>query len=116
MEFEQFLNQLVTNHPDEPLLLVMDNASYHKSAPIRHWFAAHTDHVSVLFLPPYSPQLNLIERVWRFVKHRIACHHFWNDLEGLVAHTQSIIDYVIATFHTDPKPGIRLCHNLRRST
>jgi transposase len=81
-EFVAFLDQLATRWPDEHLILVLDNAAYHKTATIRAWFAAHHDRISVLWLPTYSPQLNLIERVWRFVKQKLGCHRYWTDRDG----------------------------------
>jgi transposase len=114
--FLPFLEHLLRRYPDDRLMLVLDNASYHKSNPMRHWFADHRDRVAVLFLPTYSPQLNLIERVWRFIKSKLACHAYWNDLPGLIDRAQYLLDHTIATVHADRKPGIRLCQNLCSST
>ena len=50
----------------KPVTIVLDNASYHR-ARIVHNLAAALN-IELLFLPPYSPNLNLIERVWKLVK------------------------------------------------
>lgn len=105
--FEAFLDQAVTCWPTGHLILVLDNASYHKTASLRTWFAAHQDRVTVLWLPTYSPQLNLIERVWRFLKTKLACHRFWQDREGLAKRVQTLCDAIRATFHADTSPHIR---------
>lgn len=114
--FIPFLEHLLRRYPDEEVLLVLDNASYHKSNLMRHWYADHRDRVAVLFLPTYSPQLNLIERVWRFIKSKLACHAYWNDLPGLIDRAQYLLDHTTAMFHADVKPGIRLSQNLCVST
>lgn len=104
--FHTFLDRLVARWPAEQLVLVLDNASYHKTAALRAWFADHADRVSVHWLPTYSPQLNLIERVWGYAKGRLACHRLWNDLAGLCAAAQRIFDGTRATFAAPSYPHI----------
>lgn len=50
----------------KPVTVVLDNASYHRARVVRE--LADTLGIELLFLPPYSPNLNLIERVWKLVK------------------------------------------------
>lgn len=49
-----------------PITLVLDNARYQRCRLV--WELAATLNIELLFLPPYSPNLNLIERLWKFVK------------------------------------------------
>lgn len=49
-----------------PMTLVMDNARYHHCRLVLQ--RAATLLIEILFLPPYSPNLNLIERLWKFVR------------------------------------------------
>jgi transposase len=49
-----------------PITLVLDNARYQKCALVQE--LARSLKIHLLFLPSYSPNLNLIERVWKFVK------------------------------------------------
>jgi transposase len=51
-----------------PITLVLDNARYQKCALVQE--LARSLGISLLYLPSYSPNLNLIERVWRFVKQQ----------------------------------------------
>ena len=50
--------------------MVLDNASFHKSkkfkANLHRWM---NQGLTLLYLPPYSPQLNIIEILWRFMKY-----------------------------------------------
>jgi transposase len=50
----------------KPVTIVLDNASYHRAKVVRE--LAEALGIELLFLPPYSPNLNLIERVWKLVK------------------------------------------------
>ena len=108
VHFERFLEQVAARWPDDHLMLVLDNASYHKTAAVRVWFAARAARITVVWLPTYSPQLNLIERVWRFVKRKLACHRWWRDLDRLTAHAQALLDATRATFAASTYPHIRL--------
>ena len=49
-------------------LVVMDNASFHKSETIRQMIESHGH--TLLFLPPYSPDLNPIEKYWALMKRQ----------------------------------------------
>jgi transposase len=112
--FLQFLEQLVRRWPTDQLVLVMDNVSYHKTAAVRAWLAAHADRLTVCWLPTYSPHLNRIERVWRFVKQKLACHRFWHDRPGLI-HAANHLLHRIAAQYTDPhRPHLTLSQNLCR--
>jgi transposase len=60
------LRKLATTFSDLPITLVLDNARYQHCRLIIE-LAAELG-IELLFLPPYSPNLNLIERLWKFVK------------------------------------------------
>ncbi len=64
-----FLKQLKQEYGDKPIAIVLDNARY------QHCFLVTTFAKSLgihlLFLPPYSPNLNIIERLWKFTKKQI---------------------------------------------
>jgi transposase len=49
-----------------PITIVLDNARYQHCSTVREY--AELLNIELLFLPPYSPNLNLIERLWKFVK------------------------------------------------
>ena len=54
----------------EPITLVLDNARYQRNAIVMA--LARKLGIELLFLPSYSPNLNLIERLWRFTKRQAA--------------------------------------------
>lgn len=65
----EFLKQLKKHYRDKPIKIVLDNARYqHCTAVIG---AARQLGIELLFLPPYSPNLNIIERLWKFTKNKI---------------------------------------------
>ena len=53
---------------DTPITVVLDNAKYQRCAVVEEY--AQAIDVELLFLPSYSPNLNLIERLWKFVRKK----------------------------------------------
>jgi transposase len=62
----ELLRKLAAVGLSGPITLVLDNARYQRNAVVQALAAALG--IELLYLPPYSPNLNLIERLWRFVK------------------------------------------------
>jgi len=64
-----FLKQLKEKYADLPLIIVLDNARYQHCKFVEN--AAKELGITLLFLPSYSPNLNVIERLWKFTKKNI---------------------------------------------
>ncbi len=63
----ELIEKLRTKHPGEgEIYLIMDNASYNKAKLFRTQAIAYR--VYLWYLPPYSPNLNIIERLWKFMR------------------------------------------------
>ena len=60
------LHRLAALSLDMPITLILDNARYQRCALVQT--CAVSLNIELCFLPPYSPNLNLIERLWKFVK------------------------------------------------
>ena len=65
---------LDARHPAAAINVVLDNATYNRAAAVRDWLASSASRVRLVFLPPYAPNLNLIERLWWFFKKKT----LWN--------------------------------------
>ena len=65
--FEVFIEQLAITYPQDYNIVILDNASFHKTSDL-----IIPENVGLLFLPPYAPELNPIERLWQVVKQDIA--------------------------------------------
>ena len=67
---KRLYEQLLTAHPDKARIYVIcDNARYYKNKELRTWLANKP--ICQVFLPPYSPNLNLIERFWKYLRQKI---------------------------------------------
>jgi transposase len=109
--FAAFLEQIAQTWPEQDLVLVLDNVSYHRSEAMRTWWAEQDGRCLPFWLPAYAPTLNLLERVWHFLKQKLACHRFWADREGLRQAAITLLDQIEAQFHAPKRPAIRLTHN-----
>ena len=78
--FLPFLEEFRRDYPR--FFMILDNTSYHKSEPIRENVDSTGGGVELEFLPPYTPQLNPIETVWRDLKRKLA-GRFFRSLDGL---------------------------------
>ncbi len=65
----EFLKKLLVNR-ERPLLLIVDNASYHTSNQVKKFVEDHAQKIRLFFLPPHSPEINPDEQVWNEIKHR----------------------------------------------
>lgn len=113
--FVAFLDHLAAAFPDGPLVVVLDNVGYHKGRLAKDWWMAHQDRVRPLWLPAYAPELNLIERVWRHLKDKLACHRWWADLAALEDATAALLAQLQARFHQPDPGGIALVHNFGKA-
>lgn len=71
-------------YPEETIYLVLDNASFHKSAAARAACALFEERLVIFWLPNYSPQLNPIERYWRHLKQQACGNHLFTSQEELL--------------------------------
>jgi transposase len=58
-----------TYNDDKEIIIIMDNAKYNRAYVVQD--IAKKLNITIKFLPPYSPNLNLIERVWKFLKKKL---------------------------------------------
>lgn len=68
---------------DIPITPVLDNARYQRCRFIQE--LAESLGIELLFLPPYSPNLNLIERLWKFVKSEVLNNKYYEDFNAFKA-------------------------------
>jgi transposase len=75
------LLRLVANaQPGIPVTVILDNARYQRCALVQS--AAQTLGIELLYLPTYAPNLNLIERFWKFVKKQCLYSKYYPDSEA----------------------------------
>lgn len=91
-----FFNQLIEANPTRKNIhIILDNAGYHKSEKMRE-FVAKT-HITLHFLPPYSPNLNPIERLWKILHEQVTYNRYYPKFadftQGILGFFDNIADY-----------------------
>ena len=86
----ELIEKITHRYPGEKITLVMDNARYQRNDMVRD--CATLNDVELLFLPAYSPNLNLIERVWRLVKGRTLRNKYFPDFATFRGSIDSFMD------------------------
>ncbi|MCK6623487.1 MAG: IS630 family transposase [Calditrichia bacterium] len=73
----ELLRMLAAAYSGMPITIILDNARYQRCALVES--LAKKLNIELLFLPPYSPNLNLIERFWKFVKKKCLYSKYYPD-------------------------------------
>jgi transposase len=94
---ERFINWLRTDlvpHLSKGKIVIMDNASWHKGAEITE--IIQKTEATLLYLPPYSPDLNPIEHAWANLKHFIKklTHTTLTTIEKIHKYTECNSHYI----------------------
>jgi transposase len=80
--FHHFLCSFLSSTHDR-ILLILDNVSYHKARKLKPFFIQNQHRLQMEFLPPYSPELNPIERVWRITRRKVTHNRYFPTIEEL---------------------------------
>lgn len=75
--FQIFMDNLSSNNPDELKIMVLDNGAFHKTRKLNV-----PDNIALIFLPPYSPELNPAEKMWAKYKRQFS-NLLFNSLDTL---------------------------------
>lgn len=87
------------------VVVIVDNARYHHALLHRDWRRAQSPDFVLLFLPPYSPQLNPVERVWKLLRRLWLHNRYFPTLAELV----QIVDAQFAAWARPNAMLRRLC-------
>ena len=98
--FWQFLKLLhqASSRSARRIVVISDNAKYHHALLHQQWRQQHQPQFVLHFLPPYSPQLNPIERIWKLTR-RLCLHNVF------FSHLQELTDGVEQQFNQWRKPN-----------
>lgn len=82
---------LLERDPDAFWFVVLDNVSAHTTPQLAAFWAQYQERLERVFLPTSSPHLNLIERLWRFMRGQMTRNQFY---ESLMAQCQAIVAWL----------------------
>ncbi|MED5012073.1 transposase, partial [Geobacillus stearothermophilus] len=73
------------------IVMILDNARIHHAKLIQPFLKEHEDRLELVFLPPYSPQLNLIEGLWKWLKSDVIYNVFYSSVQEIRKNVQAFI-------------------------
>jgi transposase len=73
-----FLAELSKEYPSDRIALIMDGAGWHKSTDLKV-----PENIKIFFLPPYSPELNPVERLWLYIKKHTLSNKIYKTIDDL---------------------------------
>lgn len=91
----------ISSHSGRRVVVLADNARYHHGSLHADWRQDCAGRFDLLFLPPYSPELNPIERVWKLTR-RLATHNRY------FAHVDEVANAVETLFENWKVPNVTL--------
>ena len=92
------LAQIEQQYPNKRKIhVILDNARYHHAVMVKQWLALENRRIKLHFIPPYSPHLNPIERLWGVMHKNITHNRTWRNKSEFVN--------AVSTFLTDKIPN-----------
>lgn len=73
--------EIKKKQPHGKVYIILDNAKYHHARIVNNWFLRHP-RFKRIFLPAYSPNLNIIERLWRFFHTKVTNNQYFKTFQA----------------------------------
>ncbi len=115
------LSRLLTAYPEAGTIhVILDNARYHHAKIVGEWLKTDGKRLNLIFLPPYAPNLNAIERLWAVLHKAITHNKFYHSFNDFAKAVQTffrdtlpnewdrIRDVVSDTFHIINRENFRV--------
>jgi transposase len=92
--FWEFLKKLESHSMQEGrrIMAITDNAKYHHALLHKEWRESVASRFELAFLPPYSPELNPIERAWKLTRRLCLHNKYFPDLKSIVDTVENQFD------------------------
>lgn len=84
--------KLEARHPYGPIYVVCDNARFYRCKKIDVWLKTHR--IIPVYLPPYSPNLNVIERLWKYLRKTVIDTTYYPSLGAFKGAIRSFFDRI----------------------
>lgn len=78
--FLAFLQQILSAYPSGKITMVLDNARIHHARLLQPFLEENRDRLVLVFLPAYSPQFNLVEALWKWLKADVINNVFYSTV------------------------------------
>lgn len=104
--FLAFLRKVVDAYPFGKIVLILDNARIHHAKLLEPFLNEMNGRLKLVFLPPYSPQLNIVEGLWKWLKSDVINNVFYHTVAEIRQNVRAFMEQIMS----DPIKIIdRLC-------
>ena len=108
------LEKIAARYAGIPITIILDNARYQRCALVME--KARSLNIEVCFLPSYSPNPNLIERVWKFVKKKCLYSHYYEKFPAFKEAISKCLEETMTTHKADLDSSLTLRFQLFEKT
>jgi len=91
--FLNFLKKIVVKYSGK-IAMILDNARIHHAKLLNEFLYENKKTLSLVFLPPYSPNLNMIEELWGWLKNSVINNEFFRNLYEIKAAVHKFLIWV----------------------
>ena len=92
--FLSFLGNVLRRYPHQRIVMVLDNAKIHHAKLLTGFLESNKGHLHLLFLPPYSPNLNKIEELWGWLKNAVINNVFFHTKDEIQQAVQKFVQWI----------------------
>ncbi|MED0708873.1 IS630 family transposase [Aneurinibacillus aneurinilyticus] len=93
-DFHRVLMTILERYEGKRAILIMDNARSHKAEEMQPFFEANRERLFCIDLPPYSPTLNPVERMWKWLKEVVIANRFHPTQASIVQAIDDFTHYI----------------------
>ena len=97
--FKIFLQNVLKKYPQGKIVMILDNAKIHHAKLLKE-FLEKNPRLQLEFLPPYSPNLNIIEELWLWLKNTVINNVFFHSVEEIKDAFLAFIEYLNSVPYT----------------
>jgi len=93
--FLTFLQKVLEAYPTGNIVIVLDNARIHHAKLLQPFLGEQKDRLELVFLPPYSPQLNIVEGLWKWLKSNVINNVFYSTVSEIRLRVGQFMDEIM---------------------
>lgn len=93
-KFLMFLQKVMSEYPTSKIAMVLDNARIHHAKLLESFLKEQQDRLTLIFLPPYSPELNVVEGLWKWLKADVVNNVFYHTVSEIRKNVHAFMDKI----------------------
>lgn len=94
-KFEVFLRRVTEAYPKGKITMVLDNARAHHAKLLESFLKEQQGRLTLVFLPPYSPELNVVEGLWKWLKSDVINNVFYHTVTDIRKNVHTFMEEIM---------------------